>query len=95
MAQPGFDQDRPQPGDAAAKISGQRARQGQNIKGMIWVLVIGVLLVAVAFGVMLALQNEPAVAVNDSRGEAATATQGLSPGDGQNPQGQETAPSPQ
>jgi Trk-type K+ transport system membrane component len=95
MAQPGVDQDRSQPGDAAAKISGQRARQGQNIKGMIWVLVIGVLLVAAAFGVMLALQSEPAAVVNDSRNEATAATQGLSPGDGQNPQGQETAPSPQ
>ena len=94
MAQPGFGNrpvDRPVPGDAAPKISGQRARQGQNIKGMLAVLVLGVLLVAIAYAVMLALQAEPASVVNESRVEAAAKTEGLSPGEPQ----PETAPSPQ
>jgi hypothetical protein len=64
--------DAPVPGDSAAKISGQRARQGQNIKGMVLVLVIGTLLVAGAFAIMLSLQAEPSSVVNESRVEAAT-----------------------
>jgi Trk-type K+ transport system membrane component len=83
--------DRPVPGDSAPKISGQRARQGQNIKGMMAVLVLGILLVAIAYAVMLALQAEPTSVVNESRVEAAAKTEGLSPGEPQ----PETAPSPQ
>jgi hypothetical protein len=73
MAQSGYEADRPQPGDAAPKISGQRARQGQNIKGMVAVLVIGVALVVIAYVVMLALQQEPGAVVNESANEAAGA----------------------
>ncbi len=57
MAQPGYE--RPAEGDAAPKVSGQTARQGQNVKGMIWVLVVGVVLVVAAYAIMLALQSEP------------------------------------
>lgn len=44
-----------QAGDAAPKTSGQRARQGQNIKGMLWVLGLGIGLVVIAYAVMLSL----------------------------------------
>jgi hypothetical protein len=94
MAQPGYEnrpEDRPVPGDAAPRISGQRARQGQNIKGMLLVLVLGIALVGIAYAVMLALQAEPTSVVNESRAEAAAKTEGLSPGEPQ----PETAPSPQ
>ena len=98
MAQTGYENrpgDRPVPGDAAPKVSGQRARQGQNIKGMLAVLVLGILLVAIAYAVMLALQAEPASVVNESREGAAAATQGLAPGETQGQAQPETAPSPQ
>ena len=94
MAQTGYENrpaDRPVPGDAAPKVSGQRARQGQNIRGMLLVLVLGIALLGIAYAVMLALQAQPASVVNESRAEAATKTQGLSPGEPQ----QETPPSPQ
>lgn len=98
MAQPGYEnrpEGGPVPGDAAPKVSGQRARQGQNIKGMLLVLVLGILLVAIAYAVMLALQAQPTSVVNESRTEAAVATQGLSPGESQEQAQPETAPSPQ
>ena len=94
MAQSGYENrpaNRPAPGDAAPKVSGQRARQGQNIKGMLLVLVLGILLVAIAYAVMLALQAEPTSVVNESGTDAAAATQGLAPGESQ----PETPPSPQ
>jgi hypothetical protein len=98
MAQRGYE-DRPAdgqvPGDAAPKVSAQRARQGQNIKGMLYVLVLGILLVAIAYAVMLALQAEPTSVVNESRTEAAVATQGLAPGESSGETPPETAPSPQ
>jgi hypothetical protein len=71
MAQTGYEQ--PQQGDAAPKVSGESARQGQNIKGMVWVLIVGTLLVVGAYGVMLALQQQPNAVVNESRNEAASA----------------------
>ena len=74
MAQSGYEDrpsDRPATGDAAPKISGQRARQGQNIKGMLMVLIVGIVLVAVAYGVMLVLQAEPASVTDEPRAEAA------------------------
>jgi Trk-type K+ transport system membrane component len=98
MAQPGYENrpvDVPVSGDAAPKVSAQRARQGQNIKGMLYVLVLGILLVAIAYAVMLALQAEPTSVVNESRTEAAAATQGLAPGETQGQAQPETAPSPQ
>ncbi|HEV7692143.1 MAG TPA: hypothetical protein VGO52_15005 [Hyphomonadaceae bacterium] len=73
MAQPGYETEELQPGDSNAKLSAQRARQGQNIKGMIWVLIIGVALVVIAYAVMLALQAEPSSVVNASANEAASA----------------------
>jgi Trk-type K+ transport system membrane component len=73
MAQPGYETEDLQPGDSNAKLSGQRARQGQNIKGMIWVLIIGVALVVIAYAVMLALQAEPSSVVNESANAAASA----------------------
>ena len=50
--------DAPQP--PGAKTTGQRARQGQNIKGMLAVLVVGIVLVVIAYSIMLALSSEPA-----------------------------------
>src|SRR5262245_64004000 len=77
MAQPGYETNDLegrdlQPGDSNAKLSAQRARQGQNIKGMIWVLIIGVALVVIAYAVMLALQAEPSAVVNESAADAAS-----------------------
>lgn len=57
MAQTGYD--RPT-GDAAPKtLSAEKVRQGQNVKGMIWVLIISLVLVVGAYAVMLALQAKP------------------------------------
>lgn len=61
--------DAPQP--PGAKTTGQRARQGQNIKGMLAVLVVGILLVVVAYAIMLALSSEPAAVTDASRNDAA------------------------
>jgi hypothetical protein len=74
MAQPGSENpsaDRVSTDESGAKLGGQRARQGQNIKGMLAVLVVGILLVAVAFAVMLGLQAEPRSVTDESRTEAA------------------------
>jgi len=73
MAQPGYETEKLEPGDSNAKLSAQRARQGQNIKGMIWVLIVGVALVVIAYAVMLALQAEPSSVVNESANDAASA----------------------
>lgn len=90
MAQPGFE-DRPVvPDDVGAKLSGQSARQGQNIKGMLAVLVVGTLLVAGAFAAMLALQAKPSSVVNESRDAAAVSTSSQQPP----PRAPETAGSP-
>lgn len=94
MAQTGYE-DRPVPGDAAPKVSGQRARQGQNIRGMLLVLVLGIALVGIAYAAMLALQVQPASVVDQSRIEAARETRGLAPGESHGQAGPETPPSPQ
>jgi hypothetical protein len=60
-----------QNGDAAAKLTGGQARQGQNIKGMIWVLGAGVALVAISFALMLAFQSQPVTPGNQRAGEQA------------------------
>jgi len=58
MTRVGFDETDPdQP--TTKNISAQRARQGQNVKGMIWVLVVSMVLVVAAYVVMLSLQAEP------------------------------------
>ena len=73
MAQPEFDQLEPlAPGDSNARLSCENPRVGQNVKGMIWVLIIGTLLVAGADGVMLSLQSKPGAVVNEWRSAAAT-----------------------
>lgn len=65
MPQVGFDETDPnQP--ATKNISVQRARQGQNVKGMIWVLVVSIVLVVAAYAVMLALQSEPVTPGNQA-----------------------------
>ena len=46
-------------GDSAPKMSTDRARQGQNMKGMMGVLVGGIVLVVIAFAIMIALSNQP------------------------------------
>lgn len=73
MAKPGYGTEQLDPGDSNAKLSAQSARQGQNVKGMIWVLVIGVALVVIAYTVMLALQAVPSSVVNESANDAASA----------------------
>lgn len=90
MAQPGFD--RPETGspDMPPKASVERARQGENIKGMMWVLVIGIGLIAVAFMILLALQHSPVTPDNKPAEINALTT---SPG-GPAPATLETAQSP-
>lgn len=74
MARVGFDEtDTNQP--PTKNISTQRARQGQNVKGMIWVLVVSIGLVVAAYAVMLALQVEPVTPGNQ-------AGQGVAPAPG-------------
>lgn len=75
MARVGFDETDPnQP--PTTNISTQRARQGQNVKGMIWVLVVSIGLVVAAYAVMLALQAEP---VTPGRGGPVPATPETAP----------------
>lgn len=62
MAKPGYD--RPEGAnittdEKGAKVSAPEARQGQNIKGMVAVLAIGIALVVIAYALMLALSVEP------------------------------------
>ena len=47
------------PGDAAVKFGPKKARQGQSVRGMIWVLIVGIALVVLAYTVMLALSAQP------------------------------------
>lgn len=61
--------DAPQP--PGAKTTAQRARQGENIKGMLAVLVVGTLLVVIAYVIMLALSSEPSAVTDASRNNAA------------------------
>jgi hypothetical protein len=87
MARTGFE--RTPEGDAAPKVSGQRARQGQNIKGMLAVLIVGTLLVVGAYAIMLALSAKPAATVNESHEQAAATAPVQTP-----PEAPETAGSP-
>lgn len=72
MAQPRYDQT--PDGDAAPKMSGQRARQGQNVSGMIWVLILGVGLVVFAYTIMITLNAQP---VNPENRPPVEATEAL------------------
>lgn len=55
MARPEYEQ----PNEPGAKLQREDARQGQNIRGMITVLVVGVVLVVTACAIMLAFQSTP------------------------------------
>lgn len=61
---------RDQDGDAAAKLPRDEARQGQNVRGMTTVLVVGVVLVAIAYAIMLAFQSKPVTPDNAGRNPA-------------------------
>jgi hypothetical protein len=61
---------RDQDGDAAAKLPRDEARQGQNVRGMTTVLVVGVVLVAIAYAIMLAFQSKPVTPDNVERNPA-------------------------
>lgn len=90
MAQPGYDHPQTGSPDAPPKISAERARQGQNIKGMVWVLLISIGLVVAAYMVMLALQQTP-VTPDNKPAEMSAPSPG--PG-GPQPVAPETAKSP-
>jgi hypothetical protein len=84
MAQQGYDKPTQQPGslqpgDAAPKTTGQRARQGQNIKGMLWVLGIGIGLVVIAYAVMLAISAPTAAERQEAADMAAPLDTGVAP----------------
>lgn len=77
MAQTGYD--RRQAGDPTHNISVQDARQGRNVKGMIYVLIIGIALVVGAYAVMLALQAESVTADNRVAEDVAPAVSTAAP----------------
>ena len=81
MAEPRYNPSNP--GDAAAKLGPEKARQGQQVKGVMWVLIVGIALVVLAFTVMLALSAKTVAPDN-----GATEPQGSAPVT------QETAQSP-
>lgn len=91
MAEPRYNPTNP--GDAAPKVGGQRARQGENIKGMIWVLIVGIALVVLAYTVMLALSAEPVTPDNRSAETQSTLPPAVS-SDGSGAVPPETAQSP-
>jgi hypothetical protein len=68
--------------DSAPKVSGQTARQGQNIKGMVTVLVVSLLLVGVAYAAMLALTQQ-----EQTPTAPASVTETAPPAPQQNPNG--------
>jgi hypothetical protein len=76
MAQSHIDEVTPQgpPTGPSLRPTGEKARQGQNIRGMVAVLIVGTLLVILAFGVMLALRSEPSSVTNSGKDAAAAAT---------------------
>jgi hypothetical protein len=59
MAQTGYEEPKTGSPELPPRESTDRARQGQHIKGMIWVLIVGTVLLSVAYMIMLALQAEP------------------------------------
>jgi hypothetical protein len=73
MAKTGLDDT--EAGDSNAKLNREDARQGQNIKGMMYVLVISILLVAAAYGVMLAMGHKSNSLINEQHIAASQATQ--------------------
>ncbi|MBI1359686.1 MAG: hypothetical protein GC155_05310 [Alphaproteobacteria bacterium] len=62
-----------------ARPNTERARQGQKISGMMAVLVVGTVLVAIAFGIMLALRAQPPSVTDAGKSDAAAATSGAYP----------------
>jgi hypothetical protein len=91
MAEPRYNPSNP--GDAAVKTGGQRARQGEHIKGMIWVLIVGIALVVLAFTVMLALSSEQVTPDNRSVETQSTLAPAVS-SDGSGAVAPETSQSP-
>lgn len=71
------------PGDAAAKLGPEKSRQGQNVKGMIWVLIVGIALVVLAYTVMLALSAQQVSP--DNRATAPAAVTAPTPETAQSP----------
>ena len=75
MAQAKYDPTKPStPGGPSLRPTAEKARQGQNINGMVAVLVAGTLLVTAAFAIMLALRSQPASVTNAGKDAAAAAT---------------------
>jgi hypothetical protein len=83
------------PTGPSLRPTAEKARQGQNIRGMTAVLIVGTLLVILAFGVMLALLNEPASVTNAGKADAAAATSGSFPSTPDNVQLQGSRPAEQ
>ena len=81
MAKSRYDEVSPQgaPTGPSIRPTGEAARQGQNIRGMVAVLIVGTLLVAIAFGVMLTFYVEPASVTNSGKAAAAAATSSAFP----------------
>jgi predicted lipid-binding transport protein (Tim44 family) len=67
------------PTGPSLRPTGEKARQGQNIRGMVAVLIVGVLLVVLAFGVMLTMRSEPPSVTNTGKDAAAAATSNAYP----------------
>jgi hypothetical protein len=67
------------PTGPSRRPTAETARQGQNIRGMLAVLIVGTLLVMLAFGVMLATRSQPASVTDSGKDAAAAATAGAYP----------------
>lgn len=95
MARSHIDEVSPQgpPTGPSLRPTGEKARQGQNIRGMLGVLIVGTLLVILAFGVMLALRSEPPSVTNSGKDAAAAATSNAYPSTPDASQTQTPAPS--
>lgn len=60
-------------------VTTEDVRQGRNIKGMIWVLVIGLALVVIAYMVMLVFAVEPVTVDNEPAPTAVEAPDAAAP----------------
>jgi hypothetical protein len=61
------------------QISTEDARQGRNIKGMVWVLVISIALLVVGYMLMLAFAAKPVTVDNQAIDTPAAATDAAAP----------------
>jgi hypothetical protein len=80
------------PTGPSRRPTAEKARQGQNIRGMLAVLIVGTLLVILAFGAMLAVRSEPSAVTNSGKEAAAAATSGAYPSSPDATQTQTPAP---